>query len=131
MKATWTVDAIGWNGDETARRLLPAIMYEALQPMISGRNRLPWCAEITGEDEKYGLARKFLKPNTDLKHANRRGTSGVKYWFILESGRYYETSHRESWNSDMIRQYRTVTPSGEIIEITRDEVWQWARGCSE
>lgn len=53
----------------------------------------PWVARIGGVDEKYGLAREFIKPMNDWRDASKAwsgNTYGVVATFALREGALYE-----------------------------------------
>jgi hypothetical protein len=127
-----------WYGEanEARIRLFGGIIREALGKGVekavigTGWSRRPWIAEITGRDDKFGMARKFIESKLTRKHANGAHTRGVDLWFILESGHLYEVKHSISWTRSE-RYFCIVTDSGDIQRITKAEVEQWLNGRSE
>jgi hypothetical protein len=87
-----------------------------------------WVAKITGRDEKFGLARKFVR-----KQDNRSGSgrSGCLHFVIEEPG-FYEYRGVGTDESSIASQRRTraggsegfirVTETGEVEEVTKDAV---------
>lgn len=91
--------------------------------------RQPWVAEITGTDPRYGLAREFLVPRRDYRDASRSGERGVRCWWTLESGRLYQARCRVTWDR-WVTRYLTVTPEGDIADVSEQEATAWASGIS-
>lgn len=83
--------------------------------------RSSWVAEITGPDEKYRLARNFLKPKLDYSHSNGVGSRGIFAEFILTSGAVYEVKSQVTWQR-VERYYCYVDDEGDIIHITDEDV---------
>lgn len=81
--------------------------------------RSSWVAEITGPDEKYGLARSFLRCKMDYSQANSKGSRGIFAEYILSQGKVYEVKSQESWGRS-IRYFCTVGPEGDIIELDEE-----------
>ncbi|MCX4681564.1 hypothetical protein OG413_40910 [Streptomyces sp. NBC_01433] len=101
-----------------------------------------WVAELTGHDPRHGLARTFLRPQTDYDQADARGHRGVLDAWTLRPRRVYEVSRPlnppvPNWRTvrrtlgprarvtGEQRAYVRVTAEGDIIEITREEVDAW------
>lgn len=95
----------------------------ALWRMIGGQKRLvpcrAWCAQITGTDPTYGLAREFLRPSVDYSKANSQGTRGVFRFYWLEDG-IYEVSSPASWRNT--ERYFCRVENGQIVRISKAEV---------
>lgn len=91
--------------------------------------RQPWVAEVTGTDPWYGLARRFLRPRRDYRHANGSGERGAECWWTLESGRLYQARYRVTWDQ-WVTRYLTVTPAGEVASVTEEEAMAWASAIS-
>lgn len=88
-----------------------------------GKNpfRRPWVAEITGEDPKYKFKRVFLKGRKDYSEAaDKKGSRGVYYYYVLDPGKIYEINDLVSLKST--KRYFARVLAGEIIEMTEDEV---------
>lgn len=81
--------------------------------------RSSWVAEITGPDEKYGLARKFLRGKMDYSKANSKGSRGIFVEYILSSGKIYDVKSQETWGSSS-RYFCTVGDYGEIIQLDEE-----------
>lgn len=81
--------------------------------------RSSWVAEITGPDEKYGLARTFLRGKMDYSKANSKGSRGIWAEYILSQGKVYEVKSQESWGQSR-RYFCTVGDEGDIIEINEE-----------
>ncbi|MFC6080883.1 hypothetical protein [Sphaerisporangium aureirubrum] len=84
----------------------------------------PWLAEITGRDATYGYRREFISPERDYKHASSTGARGVRYGWTLAVNRVYEASSPQTW-SWTERKFLRVTPEGDIVGITGEEVEAW------
>ena len=124
MKGSWGVEAIGFARDDDLMRTVPASLYRELRKCREISHE-PWAAEITGTDERYGLARQFLPAKRDFTGANSAGSRGVWFWYTFESGRYYEVCYRTSWQSGY-RGFKTVTQEGDVVDVAREEVERWA-----
>lgn len=129
MKATLSLEFIGADCYQWFKQMTKG--YNNLMPglgdyLIGGPSKgsKPWVAKITGRDEKYGLAREFLKPNWDYSKANRRGSRGVYLWYILESDQLYEVYYRYSWKGSR-RYFCTVHSDGSIYELSKEEAESW------
>lgn len=83
--------------------------------------QLPWVAEITGPDRRYGLARAFLRGQKDYTEANSVGSRGVYIHYILESGRVYEVARMANWKRQE-RYFFRLDESGDEIRMTAQEV---------
>lgn len=80
-----------------------------------------WVAEILGPDEKYQFKRNFLRRKINYRHSNSKGSRNVFAEFIIESGHYYEVKAQVSWGRAN-RYFCTLSESGEIIELTEEEI---------
>lgn len=81
--------------------------------------RSSWVAEITGPDEKYGLARSFLRCKMDYSKANGKGSRGVLAEYILSQGKIYEVKQQETWKRS-IRYFCTVGDEGDIVKLDEE-----------
>lgn len=81
--------------------------------------RSSWVAEITGPDEKYGLARDFLRCKMDYSQANSKGSRGIFAEYILSQGKVYEVKSQES-RGRSVRYFCTVGPEGDIIKLDEE-----------
>jgi hypothetical protein len=84
----------------------------------------PWLAEITGRDPYYGFRRVFLRADRDYSSSNSKGTRGIKYAWTLTVNRVYEAWRPVTW-SRAERLFLRSTPSGDVLEIDREEVEAW------
>src|SRR5690606_26902435 len=87
----------GWSGERIG---LPPVRYP-LAALVGANTRdtsTPWVAEIVGLSAKYGYDRRFLRGKEDWSQANSAGSRGVRFYFTLEEGRYYEAYRRVSNN---------------------------------
>jgi hypothetical protein len=119
VKAAFRAEAIG---------LGPAPRAAVLSGALADR-RQPWVAEITGLDERSGLARTFLPRRLDYREANRSGDRGVSAWWTLESGRLYQARRRVTrtrWET----LFLAVTGAGEIRDVGEEEALAWASAIS-
>lgn len=116
MKAAFSAEAIGrgqvWE--------LTPIRDDPHGLMWLDRPAMPWVAEVTGLSERYGLAREFLRPRYDYREANRTAARGVRAWWTLEEGRVYQARYRVT-RDKWVTRWLTVTPAGEIAQITGDQ----------
>lgn len=84
-----------------------------------------WCAEITGLDPKYGLARSFVGALRDYKetHVSMRGrVYGIVSHYPLHEGHIYEVKRYRGKSSKryVSREFVTVK-DGEIVDLTAEE----------
>lgn len=115
MRAALYVECVGWRPNRHNGLRAPR----------------PWCAEILGPDPRYGLARRFLRPSIDHTYANRSGTRGVHYMWVLSPGSVYEVSHQVGWERT-VRRFVAVGDQGEIVDLTEEEVRaRWPSDGSE
>jgi hypothetical protein len=82
-----------------------------------------WAAEITGPDQKYKLARSFLRFKKDYSRANSKGSRGVYAIYTLEENKIYEVK-------DNKRRYFCKLEGWAIKEITENEVMEWLKSLS-
>lgn len=80
-----------------------------------------WVAEITGYNQKYKYARKFLKCRKDYSRANSKGSRGIFAEYILESGKIYEIKRQISWKNAE-RFFCIVDNDGNIRRIDEGKV---------
>lgn len=90
-----------------------------------GKPDKSWCAEITGLDPKYGLARIFVGALRDYKetHVSMAGrVYGIVSHYPLHEGRVYEVSRYRGKSSKryVSREFVTVK-DGEIVDLTAEE----------
>lgn len=132
MKATLKVEFIG--ADLHARMNGARTFFNQVAPglgkkVIGKSNGKPWVAEITGRDPNFKYKRHFLAPNWDYSKANSKGSRGVYLWYVIESGRLYEVSHKVSW-STAEKYFCAVTENGEIYYLNNDEAEEWLSALS-
>jgi hypothetical protein len=73
--------------------------------LVTSNRQRAWLAEITGKDEKYIFARKFLEPSDD----------GGRYIdFTLEEGKLY------CWNESK-EQHFGIVENGKLYEISKQD----------
>lgn len=84
----------------------------------------PWVARITGYDDHFGFARRFIRGSINYTEADSSGNRGVYLYFFLWNG-IYEVNERISWKN--VRRYFIKVDGPRITEITREEVSQWIR----
>lgn len=100
-----------------------------------GKPRLPWVAEITGTDPRFGLRRVFVRGKFDCRGASRDGTRGVLAWWTLESGKVYQARYRTTWrqlpDDAWVTRWLFVTGAGDVVDIPEEEAWQWAVSLGE
>lgn len=121
MKATLCLEAIGHSSFKQIRK------FEIFTSKIGFgyEDRIPqpcWVAELVRwypVDEEY--LKRFLDFKVDYSKSNSKGSRGVFYYYILESGRLYQIKKRTSWSKTRTF-FAKVTNDGEIEEISEDEV---------
>lgn len=79
-----------------------------------------WCAEILGTDPKYRYKRKFIRGKKDYSIANGKGSRGLYYEWILESGHIYEVKEQLSW-SRTARYFCTVDNDGNVVNLSEED----------
>lgn len=125
MRAYLEIELLGEDGREYLRfcRDIGEMVRPGLGHDTFGRlpPRSGWVAEITGYDQKYKYARKFLKPKIDYSRANSKGSRGVYAEYILESGRIYDVLQPVSWKNSL-RYFCTVDDEGNIVQIEEERV---------
>lgn len=89
-----------------------------------------WVAQIIGTDAQFAYNRQFIKPRKDYRKSNRPGSRGVYLWYTLESSKVYEVKRPVS-RQRFERFFCTVTETGEIKQITKDEVDEWLKTILE
>ena len=114
MKAAFRAEAIGLGP-------LAGGWSSHAAPGHKADRRQPWVAEITGLHPRFGFAREFVPRKTDYRDASRSGERGAMCWWTLESGRLYEARYRVTWDK-WVTRYLTVSESGEISDLTEEEV---------
>lgn len=133
MKAYLEIELFG----EDARQMMR--LWEAIGNMafpglgtatFGGMPPSGWVAEITGFDQKYKYARKFLKRKLDYSRANSKGSRGVYAEYILESGKIYDVKQQISWKR-VRRYFCTVNQDGDIVILSESEVVEWLKSRSE
>lgn len=110
MKASLKLERIGDNSD-----------YGVVGRLVGYSHPKPWVARIIGSDLHYKFKRVFLKPKVDYTHSNSKGTRGVYYYFILESGEAYEVYDMINWTK-RDRYFCTVKWNGDIMRLKEAEV---------
>lgn len=114
-----------------APRLLASLRLEAIGDNLPRAARAtrsrPWVARIVGIDERFGLAREFVRGQKDYRDANSVGSRGVYYYYLLEPG-VYEVCSPESWQRT--ERYFVASHRGEIVRIERGEVEAWFRSAA-
>lgn len=71
----------------------------------------PWIAQITGKDAKYGVARNFVKADTQ---------TGDKFAWTLEAGKIYEAFEQVS-NAKQYRAFFKIV-AGKKVAMTKEQV---------
>lgn len=126
MNATIGLEWVGW-GNEHGHKLhcvSPGGFALAQALLPEAPSRRPWVARIMGTDETYGFARDFVKPKTDYRLANSKGTRGVTLWYVLPPG-LYEVSAWHSWRGHE-RYFVLVGGAGEVDRISDHEAREMA-----
>jgi hypothetical protein len=130
MKATLSLEAIGYN---TYKSFSDFDRLSSKWGYPNDPAPFPcWVAEIIRWyplDQDY--SRRYLKYSTDYSKSNSKGSRGVYFWYILESGRIYQIKEPQSWSRTKL-YFCKVSDNGEIIEIAEDEARQCLKErCSE
>jgi len=82
-------------------------------------------AEITGLDDKYKFARKFLKPKKDYLKANSVGSRGIYAFYLLENNKVYDIKEPVSWGRS--ERYFCKIEENKLIKIGEEEVIRWLK----
>jgi len=134
VKAVFEMELIGDDRIEYERakrqgRITRPVSLHREIDWLRGQRRLiwPWVARITGIDERYGLAREFVRCHKDYSRANSTGSRGIYAYYILGDG-IYEVNQRESWKRT--RRYFIRVVEDKITEISREEVLEWLNTSS-
>lgn len=88
---------------------------------VGTMRQLPWVAQITGRDRKYGLKREFVRGQKDYTEANSVGSRGVFVLYILEKCRIYEVAKLTKWNKPE-RYFFRLDEDGIEVKLTGAEV---------
>ena len=75
MKATIKLEAIGDGYGP-----IKLVRVDGFNIITTKASPPCWVAKITGEDNKYGLAREFVAYKKDYSSANSVGSRGVFLW---------------------------------------------------
>lgn len=124
MKSQIKIEAIGDDVDHLLRQFsaLADIYVPGLGEMTFGKNPASyWVAEIKDFHPKWKYERDFLRGKKDYTHANRKGSRGVFVYYLLECPRVYEVKTTKR------RYFCTVNTTGDIIEISKEDVDEWIR----
>lgn len=79
-----------------------------------------WVAEITGLNDVYVFARKFLRPVRDYGEANSVGTRGVVALYMLREAAIYEFAEPNGHKT--VRRYFGQVRDGQVVKLTGEEV---------
>lgn len=85
--------------------------------------RSSWVAEVTGPDEKYGLARTFLRGKMDYSKANSKGSRGIFVEYVLDPGKIYEVKSQETWRRAWLYFCTVDGENGNIVVLEREEIY--------
>lgn len=89
------------------------------------RPRMPWVAEITGRDDKFGFKRQFLEGKWQRRDSNGAQSRGVMLEFCLESGRLYQVHSFVSWRKT--DRYFCIIEGDLIKRLSENEAMEWLR----
>lgn len=85
-----------------------------------------WVAHIAGPCPRYGLAREFVRPYRDFRHARQsmRGRrTGIRGVWMLAEGEFYEVCERRTGRGAKGHRRRYVTVRfGEVLDVTKESV---------
>jgi hypothetical protein len=119
VKALWEAEAIGWGSRKD--RLRPGA-----RGWVDRDGLTPWVARITGFSARYGYRREFLPHKTSYLNASSSGQRGVRFYWTLEEGEYYQAHYPLSW-SRTERVFLKVDETGAVVQVPREEVDAWLR----
>ena len=74
-------------------------------------------------DQRYGLAREFLKFKKDYAESNSLGSRGVRLWYEIPEGWVVEINAPQSWKH--ADRYFARSERGRLVRIEREEVDAW------
>lgn len=103
-------------------------MSNALHTIVStirggGSGANAWVAQITGPDPKYGLARAFVKKQSDT---SRSGRSGSLHFEITDPGVYeyrnVQLPAAEKSIGNLVSGFVRVDASGGVEELSKQDV---------
>lgn len=118
------IEAIGDNTEQVFR-LARGILNEALPGVgniaIGSVKPRHWVAEITGVDNKYKWARKFLIGKKDYSESNSVGSRGIYVLYKLGTEKVYQISSPQSWKSTD-KYFCYVDNYGNVIRIDEEDV---------
>lgn len=129
MKAMLALEAIGYEAALNMRRGLirgndPRRWAAKTLARNGGKLPQPWVAELTASRDSHDFARVFVRHTKDFAQANGTGNRGVRFFFLLESGKVYEVQELTSWTNKR-RFFCRVTAAGAIDILTEQETRAW------
>lgn len=129
MKAMLALEAIGYEAAHNMRKGIsqyndPRKWAAKTLARNGGKLPQPWVGELTGIDQWGRFERRYIRHTKDFAQANGTGNRGVRFFFLLETGKVYEVQELTSWTNKR-RYFCQVTAAGEIEEITEEEARQW------
>lgn len=105
-------------------RLLSGICDDAIPGSAAAVvGRIPscgWCAEITGQDSRWGFRRRFLRAAVSYTTSSGNGNRGVVASYWLKPARVYEVKSRQSWAKT--RRFFCSVQNGRLEELTSEQV---------
>lgn len=128
--ATLKLEYVG-EAQDARLALYYGITREALGKSVADavmgkkRMRMPWVAEITGRDEKYGLKRNFLEAKWLRRDANGAQSRGVMLDFCLKPGLLYQVQSHVSWRKT--DRYFCIVEGDSIMRLSENEAMEWLR----
>ena len=127
MKAILKIEAINHEVDREIDMVAGLFYACGLKELYGEKPKKKyWAARIAGPDPKYKYKRVFLKPKKDYSKANSKGSRGVYFVYMLESGNIYDVSEPVSWKN-VDRYFCKVSEDGAIIKITEENVKKWLK----
>lgn len=82
-------------------------------------------AEITGLNDKYKFARKFLKSKKDYLKANSIGSRGIYAFYLLENNKIYDIKEPVSWGR--AERYYCKIENNKLVKMGEEEVIKWLK----
>jgi hypothetical protein len=86
-------------------------------------SRRPWCARITGFDDRWVYKREFMSGTRDYTRTNNADSRGTYVYYHLPPG-IYEICRDVTWQR-YERFFLLATKDGNWREISTEDVKQW------
>lgn len=125
MKHTIGLEWINQGREQPLRdftQMMDSLIPGTWEVFNPGTSR-PWVARIVGPHFRLGLERQMVPSRTDYSGANRKGTRGVRLWFVVEERAVHEVCYWASWSRK--ERYFARWEDGKEIRMGLDDVWAW------